>query len=96
MPTFQQSRRWGCPQFQPYPGGDSKPSELLIESSGVDQNDTYVFEVVPQAMGESMAKSLSYWITGKGDDTMITIWNPADEAQDFGFTLYFSGGSSSR
>ena len=24
---------------------------------------------------------------------MITIWNPADEAQDFVFTLFFSGGS---
>jgi hypothetical protein len=53
----------------------------------------YVFEVVPQAIGESMAKSLSYWSTWKGDDTMITIWNPADEAQDFIFTLFFSGGS---
>jgi hypothetical protein len=86
----------GRPQFQPYRGGDPKPGELLMESGSVDQNDTYVFEVVPQAMGESMAKSLSYWITGKGDATMITIWNTADEAQAFVFTLYVSGGSSSR
>jgi hypothetical protein len=27
-----------------------------------------------------------------GDDTMVTLWNPADEAQDFVFTLQFSGG----
>jgi hypothetical protein len=72
---------------------DTKPGELLIDSGSVDQSNTYVFEVVPQAIGESMAKSLSYWSTGKGDDTMITIWNPADEAQDFVLTLLFSGGS---
>jgi len=72
---------------------ETKPGELLFDSGSVDQTNTYVFEVVPQGIGESMAKSLSYWSTGKGDDTMITIWNPADEAQDFVFTIYFSGGS---
>ena len=41
---------------------------------------------------ESVAKSLSYWSTANGDDTMITLWNPADEAQDLVFTLFFSGG----
>ena len=42
-----------------------------------------------RALAESASKSLSFWSTGKGDDTMITIWNPADEAQDFVFTLFF-------
>jgi hypothetical protein len=44
------------------------------------------------AILESVAKSLSYWSIGNGDDTMVTLWNPADEAQDFVFTLFFSGG----
>jgi len=65
---------------------------LLIASGSVDQKNTYVFEVHPQAIAESVAKNLSYWSTGNGDDTMVTLWNPADEAQDFVFTLFYSGG----
>jgi hypothetical protein len=72
---------------------DTKPRELLMASGSVDQTNTYVFEVPAQGIAESASKSLSYWSTGKGDDTMITLWNPADEAQDFVFTLFFTGGS---
>jgi hypothetical protein len=72
---------------------DTKLSGLLMSSGSVDQSNTYVFEVIPQGVGNSISKALSYWSTGRGDDTMITIWNPADEAQDFVFTLFFSGGS---
>lgn len=45
----------------------------------MDQSGTYVFAVRPMAILESVAKSMSYW-TGNGDDTMVTLWNPADEA----------------
>jgi Big-like domain-containing protein len=69
-----------------------KPRELLIASGSVDQKNTYVFEVYAQAVVESVAKTLSYWSTANGDDTMVSLWNPADEAQDFVFTLFFSGG----
>ena len=72
---------------------DATNGGLLMSSGSVDQRNTYVFEVPPQGIGESASKSISYWSTGKGDDTMITIWNPSDEAQDFVFTLFFSGGS---
>jgi hypothetical protein len=50
------------------------------------------FGVAPSAVKESVAKSLSYWSTGEGNDTMVTLWNPADEAQDFVFTRFFTGG----
>jgi len=46
----------------------------------------------PHGVLESASKSLSYWNTADGDDTMVTIWNPADEAQDFVFQLSFAGG----
>ena len=69
-----------------------KPHSLLLASGSVDQTKTYVFQVIPRAVRESASKSLSYWSTGNGDDTMVTVWNPADEAQDFVFTLFFSGG----
>jgi hypothetical protein len=66
--------------------------DLLLSSGSVDKKNTYVFEVVPRGTGESAAKTLSYWSTANGDDTMFTVWNPADEPQDFIFTLFYSGG----
>ena len=64
----------------------------LLASGSVDQSNTYVFEVVPRSVKESASKNLSYWSTANGEDTMVTLWNPADEAQDFVFTIFFSGG----
>jgi hypothetical protein len=69
-----------------------QPGSLQVSSGSVDQKNTYVFQVSTQAVGESAGKGLSYWSTANGDDTMITLWNPADEEQDFVFTLFFSGG----
>jgi hypothetical protein len=65
---------------------------VLMASGSVDQTGTYVFEVVPRGVTEGASKSLQQWSTGNGDDTMVTLWNPADEAQDFKFTLFFDGG----
>jgi hypothetical protein len=65
---------------------------LLVASGSVDKKNTYVFEVGSAGIQESQARSLSYWSIGNGDDTMVTLWNPADEAQNFVFTLFFTGG----
>lgn len=65
---------------------------LLLSSGSVDQKNTYVFEVVPRGIAEGAAKELCYWSTGNGDDTMVTLWNPADEPQDLAFTLFYTGG----
>jgi Bacterial Ig-like domain (group 2) len=73
-------------QFQGVPGS------VIAASGSVDQSENYVFEVVPRGVGEGASKSLSYWSTANGDDTMVTLWNPADEAQDFVFTVFFAGG----
>jgi len=69
-----------------------QPRSLLMASGSVDQKNTYVFQVLPHGVQESAAKTISYWSTGKGDDTMVTVWNPADESQDYRFTLFFAGG----
>jgi hypothetical protein len=73
---------------------DTKGQEgaLLMASGSVDQKNTYVFEVMPRGVSESVAKNISYWNTGNGNDTMVTLWNPADEDQDLLYTLFFSGG----
>jgi Bacterial Ig-like domain (group 2) len=69
-----------------------KSRALLMATGSVDQRNTYVFEVFPTAVVESVAKTLSYWSTDNGDDTMVTLWNPSDEAQELTFTLFFTGG----
>ncbi len=69
------------------------PSHSLLFAAGsVDQKNTYVFAVASSTIKESVAKELAYWSTGNGDDTMVTVWNPSSEAQDFTFTLFFTGG----
>ena len=73
-------------------GITAQAGALVMNGGSVDATNTYVFEVVPHGVAESAGKSISYWSTGNGDDTMFTLWNPADEDQDFLFTLYFTGG----
>jgi hypothetical protein len=73
--------------------GDILPGSLLLASGSVDQTNSYVFEVVPRGIAEGASKSFQQWSTANGDDTMFTIWNPADEPQDFVFTLFFAAGS---
>jgi hypothetical protein len=70
----------------------AQPGALALASGSVDQTHTYVFEVIPRGADESASQALCYWSTGNGDDTMITLWNAADEQQDLIFTLFFSGG----
>jgi hypothetical protein len=65
---------------------------LVLAGGSVDQKNTYVFEVMPHGIGESASKALCHWSTGNGDDTMVTLWNPADEEQNLVFTLFFSRG----
>jgi hypothetical protein len=65
---------------------------LLMSGGSVDTKNNYVFQVPPRAVGESASKTLSYWSTANGDDTMVTVWNPADESQDYIFTLLYAGG----
>jgi hypothetical protein len=67
-------------------------NSVLLSSGSVDQSYTYVFEVIPSGVKESGSKNLSYWSTANGDDTMVTLWNPATEAQDFIYRFFFTGG----
>jgi hypothetical protein len=68
------------------------PAGLLMAGGSVDQKYSYVFGVVPRGVKVSAAKNLSYWSIGSGDDTMVTLWNAADEAQDLIFRVMFEGG----
>jgi hypothetical protein len=70
---------------------DKSPA-LIMASGSVDNTHTYVFEVKPWGVLESTARSIGAWSTANGDDTMVTVWNPADEPQRLALTLFFAGG----
>jgi len=72
--------------------GEAEPGSVLAAAGSVDQTNSYVFEVTPRDIQESASKSMQYWSTGNGDDTMVTMWNPADEPQDLVFKMFFAGG----
>lgn len=69
-------------------GGD-----LILATGSVDQTSTYVFEVRPQGIGESIGRISGYWSVAKGNDAMFSIWNPIDAPQDITATLYYGDGS---
>src|SRR5947207_2338098 len=70
-----------------------KGGDLVLASGSVDQTGTYVFEVEPQGIGPSHSKYTNYWGVSSGNDTMFTLWNPTDKAQDILATFYYADGS---
>jgi len=67
-------------------------ADVLAAGGAVDQSNSYVFAIAPRGVTQSAGKSLSHWSIANGDDTMVTLWNPADEAQDLIFRLDYPGG----
>jgi hypothetical protein len=70
------------------------PADLLVATGSVDETGTFVFEVQPDVVSQSAGKSLCYWKFSEtdGTDTMVTLWNHSDAAQDIVFTLLFASG----
>jgi len=67
--------------------------DLILATGSVDQTGTYVFEVRPQGIGESIGTITGYWSVADGDDSMFSLWNPTDTPQDIIATLYYGDGS---
>lgn len=70
-----------------------KAGNLILASGSVDQSGTYVFEVEPQGVSTSRIKFTNYWGVANGNDTMFSLWNPTDTAQDIVATFYYGDGS---
>jgi len=68
---------------------EGRPGDLLLATGSTDQSGTYVFAVEPQGVGRSLSKEGHYWKVADGFDTMFTLWNPTDRAQDFVATFFF-------
>ena len=67
----------------------------MLATGSVDQTENYVFVVEPQGVGKSFGKAGHYWISANDFDTMYSLFNPADRAQDFIATIYYGDGSGS-
>lgn len=67
--------------------------DLLLATGSVDQTGTYVFEVIPEGVRQSLSKEVCYWDVASGNDTMVTLWNPLDEGQDVVLTFHYGDGS---
>src|SRR5205814_3333491 len=70
-----------------------KEGDLVLASGSVDQTGTYVFEVEPQGVASSRSKYANYWGVANGNDTMYSLWNPSDTAEDIVATFYYGDGS---
>jgi hypothetical protein len=69
-------------------GGD-----LVIATGSVDQTGNFVFPVPAEAIGQSLGRAIGHWTVANGVDTMYSLWNPTNTAQDFVVTLYYGDGS---
>ncbi len=70
-----------------------KAGNLVLASGSVDQTGTYVFEVDPQGIGSTRSKYTNYWGVANGNDTMFSLLNPTNAAQDILATFYYADGS---
>lgn len=61
---------------------DGHPGDVLIATGSVDQTATYVFEVMPNSLDVSWAKSAPFWSTAGGFDSMLTVFNPKGAPED--------------
>jgi hypothetical protein len=52
-----------------------------------------VFQVLPQGINQSWAKDIPGWTVANGYDTMFTLWNPSEQAEDLVATFYYPNGS---
>ena len=73
----------------------ARPSDVVMATGSVDQTKNYVFEVEPQTLGAAKSRLLGGWNLAAGNDTMISLLNPADRAQKINITFYYAGGKFS-
>jgi hypothetical protein len=70
-----------------------RPGDLLVSTGSVDQTGNYVFQVQPEAAKKSFGKEIAFWSVADGSDTMISLWNPLNAAQDMAVTFHYADGS---
>ncbi len=67
--------------------------DLIVAAGSVDLSGSFVFAVLPEPVQRSFGKRESYWATGGGYDTMITLWNTGATAEDILVRLRYADGS---
>jgi hypothetical protein len=69
-------------------------SALLVADGAVDQSGNYVFEAEARTTGETASKSSIYWTIANGFDTMYSLWNPSDKAEDLLLKFQYAPGQT--
>ena len=67
--------------------------DLILAAGSVDLSGSFVFPTLPEPVRRSFGKRESYWATGGGYDTMITLWNTGATAEDILVRLRYADGS---
>jgi hypothetical protein len=70
-----------------------RAGDLVLWTGSVDQTANFIFTVEPQGVGESFGKASGYWTVANGFDTMYTVFNPTDRAEDIVATFHHGDGS---
>jgi hypothetical protein len=70
----------------------SNPGDLVVATGSTDQTANYVFEVLPRVVATTKSLQDLFWRVGSGYDTMTTLWNSGETAEDLLITFSFAGG----
>ncbi len=65
--------------------------QVAMAAGSVDQTGTYVFETNPEGLGQTICRDMTYWSIANGSDTMISLWNPGNQAEDLTVLFYVAG-----
>jgi hypothetical protein len=68
------------------------PGGLLAAIGSIDHRGDYVFAVDPRLVTTTLSQSLGFFEAGKGTDTVFSLWNQSNQAEDLLVTLFFEGG----
>jgi len=69
-------------------------SALLVANGSVDQSGNYVFEAEARTTAETASKSSIYWTMSNGFDTMYSLWNPGEKAEDLLLNFHYAPGKT--
>jgi hypothetical protein len=84
---------------------EGQPQELQVATGSVDESQSYVLGVRPQLVTSSHLVRVPLWRFEAGTDTMVSLWNPADSAENllveikhetgvYSYRLHLDGNSS--
>ena len=72
---------------------NGRAGELVPAAGSMDETHNYVFEVPPQGAAPTSGREAITWQLRAGFDTMLTLWNWGEKAEDVVATFYYGDGT---